>query len=188
MKHTNSFSPATDSYLDRFYCIFEQMVEGMTTAKLSGSISHNFIVQMIPHHRAAIEMSENILNYTDNPCITRIAENIITEQTKSISDMEHILCTCDAFENSEYELCDYQNHLEPIFMTMFRDMDTACATNNLNCTFMREMTPHHMGAVRMSSTTLKYRICPQLKPILHAIITSQKRGIAEMRRLLVRMC
>lgn len=188
MKHTNAFSSDTDSYLDRFYCIFDQMVEAMTTASLSGSISHNFIVQMIPHHRAAIEMSENILNYTDHPCIVRIAENIITEQTKSIADMENILCTCDTFENSRYDLCDYQNHLEPIFLTMFRDMDTACATNNLNCTFMREMIPHHMGAVRMSSATLKYCICPQLKPILHAIITSQKRGIAEMRRLLVRMC
>ena len=42
------------------------------------------------------------------------------------------------------------------------------------------MIPHHMGAVEMASTTLQFDICPELVPILQAIITSQEKGIAQM--------
>lgn len=41
------------------------MIQGMTDDELDESISHNFIVQMIPHHKAAIEMSQNLLQYTN---------------------------------------------------------------------------------------------------------------------------
>ena len=37
--------------------------------------------------------------------------------------------------------------------------------------------------IRDSSTTLQFDICPELVPILQAIITSQKAGIAQMEAL-----
>lgn len=55
------FSDVTKQYLCCFYEILDNMIEEMTNAKLTNSISHNFIVQMIPHHQAAIKMSQNIL-------------------------------------------------------------------------------------------------------------------------------
>lgn len=171
-------------YLERFYCIFDEMMRGMTGAELNCSISHNFILQMIPHHRAAIEMSQNILQYTSNKAIQDIASGIITEQTKSISNMEEILDFCGGYENSAAELNMYQNKINRIVNSMFRDMSNACATNQINCNFMREMIPHHEGAVQMSETTLKFGICPQLVPILDAIIVSQERGIMQMQNLM----
>lgn len=54
------------------------MIQGMTEAELTGSISDNFIVQMIPHHRAAIEMSGNILKYTTSIPLQEIALGIIS--------------------------------------------------------------------------------------------------------------
>ena len=44
------FSDVTKQYLCCFYEILDNMIEEMTNAKLTNSISHNFIVQMIPHH------------------------------------------------------------------------------------------------------------------------------------------
>lgn len=35
------------------------MIDGMTNARLTDSISPNFIVQMIPHHQGAICISKN---------------------------------------------------------------------------------------------------------------------------------
>ncbi|MDE5679068.1 MAG: DUF305 domain-containing protein, partial [Lachnospiraceae bacterium] len=84
-------SNVTKNYLSRFHCILDEMIQGMTTAKLTDSISHNFIVQMIPHHRAAIEMSDNILRYTTNIPLQDIAASIVSEQTKSIANMEEVL-------------------------------------------------------------------------------------------------
>lgn len=184
MASSNSFSIVTKNYLTRFYAILDEMIEGMTNAALCDSISHNFIVQMIPHHRAAIEMSRSLLQYTTFIPLQDIALGIIEEQTKSIADMESVLCCCSNYENSGQELCLYTERFRSITETMFSDMRNACSTNNINADFMREMIPHHRGAVQMSENALRYHICPELVPILDAIITSQKRGIREMEQLL----
>ena len=67
------FSDVTKEYLTNFHCILEEMVQEMTEAELTGSISQNFISQMIPHHQAAIDMSRNILRYTTNIPLQDIA-------------------------------------------------------------------------------------------------------------------
>lgn len=177
-------SQNAEEYLRTFHCILDRMIEGMTTAGLTNSISHNFIVQMIPHHRAAIEMSENILRFTNNCTIEEIATNIINEQTKSIADMEAALPCCSSMINSRQNLCNYQAQIEPVFRTMFCRMQNAKTSDNVNCCFLWDMLPHHEGAVSFSEITLCYDICPQLQPILKAIITSQKRGICQMEQLL----
>lgn len=182
--HTNSFSHNTNDYLDAFSCILKEMICGMTTAALSDSISHNFIVQMIPHHKAAIQMSRNVLKYTTNCDIECIASHIITEQTQSIHNMEKALPCCQKKTNAKNDLCTYQKQVEKIFQTMFCRMQTARSCNSIDCNFLREMIPHHEGAVAFSEVTLEYCICPELTPILQAIITSQKQGIRQMEELL----
>lgn len=184
MNRQTRFSNVTKDYLSAFYCILDTMIRGMTEAKLTDSISHNFIVQMIPHHRAAIEMSENILKYTTNVALQDIASRIVTEQTKSIENMRAIECFCGKRCNSKQDLCLYQRRMDQIMQTMFSEMNHARSTNRINCNFMREMIPHHRGAVEMSGNTLQFDICPELKPILQDIITSQKKGIAQMQALL----
>ena len=174
----------TKNYLTRFYCILEEMIQGMTSAELTGSISSNFIVQMIPHHKAAIEMSKNLLEYSCFPPLKQITSGIITEQTKSIENMKKILCTCREETNSDQDLYLYQRRTDQIMQTMFASMDTAPYTNNINADFMKEMIPHHEGAVEMSENALMFCICPELIPVLEAIITSQKRGIMQMDQLL----
>ncbi len=172
------------NYLRRFYEILDVMIKGMTGAALTDSISHNFIVQMIPHHRAAIEMSENLLRYSDLAPLRRIAENIIREQTQSIADMERALPRCGMKLNLRSDLSRYEKRFGEITRVMFSEMRNACSDNNISADFMREMIPHHQGAIRMSKNALEYPICPQLDPILKAIITSQERGVREMESLL----
>lgn len=177
-------SDVTKDYLSMFYCILEKMIRGMTEAELTESISHNFIVQMIPHHEAAIEMSKNILKYTTNIPLQDIASRIITEQTESIEKMQNIKCFCGKVTNSSRDLCLYNRRMDQIMQNMFSRMKSAPFTNHVNCNFMWEMIPHHEGAVEMSENILQYDICPELKPILQAIIVSQRRGIRQMNQLL----
>lgn len=180
----SKLSEVTKRYLNTFSCILDQMIDGMTGAQLTDSISHNFIVQMIPHHQAAIDMSRNILQYTTDLNLQSIAAGIIREQTKSIENMRAIEETCAERVNSEASLCRYQQRMDQIMRTMFCDMRGARIDNSVNCDFMWEMIPHHSGAVRMSTNALSYDICPELRPILKSIIVSQKRGIRQMENLL----
>lgn len=181
---TCTLSCQAKDYLACFYEILDDMIAGMTGVKLTGSISHNFITQMIPHHRAAIQMSENILPHLSRGPLRTIAQGIVTEQTKSIADMEAVLPCCAALCSPARDLSLYQRRIGHILKTMFAEMGTAPETNCLDINFMREMIPHHEGAIRMSETALKYGVCPELAPILRAIITSQTRGVAQMRALL----
>lgn len=175
------------TYLEKFHHILKIMVCEMSSANLMDSISYNFIVQMIPHHEAAIRMSKNILAYTDDQEIMQIAENIISMQTKGIENMREIQNFCRRYRNSRGDLYRYQNALQPIFDAMFSEMQNAYSDHYVNCTFMREMIPHHEGAVRMAKLTLSCRICPQLRPILQSIVQEQEQGIREMKELL-RQC
>lgn len=178
------FSHVTMDYLAAYHCILERMIKDMTEVELTDSISYNFMIQMIPHHQAAIEMSRNILKYTTFIPLQEIAENIICEQTKSIENMRDIMCCCKKKCNSEHDLCFYQKRMDKIMETMFQEMQNARSTNQINANFMREMIPHHAGAVRMSKNALCYDICPELIPILKSIISSQEKGICQMQQFL----
>lgn len=182
-----TLSNVTQQYLAAYRRILGEMRRGMTGASLTESISQNFIVQMIPHHRAAIEMSENILQYTTCVPLQEIAEGIVAEQMQSIADMEAVLPACSMETNSTQALCCYRRQVDRIIGTMLTAMDTACANDNVSADFMREMIPHHRGAVELSRTALRYPICSGLRPILDAIITSQTRGICQMQCLLDNM-
>ncbi len=184
MTDCNEFSLNTKRYLSDFQEILKTMICGMTSARLGRSISYNFMVQMIPHHRAAIEMSKNLLQYTTCIPLQDIATGIISEQTKSIHDMENILCKCKRLTSASQQRSHYQRHMNMIMQEMFHQMETAVPDNDIDISFMREMIPHHKGAIAMSKTALEYPICMPLKPILESIITSQEKGVQEMEALL----
>ena len=184
MHRQNKLHNSARIYLDYYGSILEKMILNMRSADLTDSISHNFITQMIPHHQAAIEMSQNILKYTNSKPIEIIASGIVEEQTKSIKNMREIELSCENFQNSDQDLWLYQHSINEIMQDMFSNMKCARAANNINCDFMWEMIPHHMGAIEMSETALQYPICPNLKPILNAIIISQQRGVIKMQHLL----
>lgn len=174
----------TEKYLCDFRRILTEMIKNMTEIKFTDSISGDFITQMIPHHRAAIEMSENLLKYTINCPLESIASDIISSQEKSIKNMLVVRSKCCKILNSQNELMSYRQNNENILETMFRNMKSACSNNNIDADFMREMIPHHIGAIRMSENALNFNICNELKPIMEAIIISQKQGVRKMKFLL----
>lgn len=184
MYTSSEFSIITNQYLTCYTRILNRMISCMTSVNLTNSISRNFIVQMIPHHRAAIEMSKNILCYTTFIPVQEIALGIIREQTQSIRDMERILRCCLRMKNNNQELACYQSSFREIADTMFTDMRNACTVNDINANFMYEMIPHHLGAVNMSQNALQFPVCPDLKPMLESIITTQQKGVCEMEELL----
>ncbi|MEG0259520.1 MAG: DUF305 domain-containing protein [Lysinibacillus sp.] len=184
MNETLKLSNITKAYLVNYEIILNTMMEEMCSAPVNCSISDNFINQMIPHHVAAIQMSGNILQFTTNLAVQSIATNIIKEQVKSIECMQAIQGQCCKVQNTEYETYYYMQAFKEVAEIMFYEMCSAPISNSINVNFVREMIPHHEGAVRMAYNALRFRICPELLPILEAIITSQCQGVKQMRKLL----
>lgn len=184
MNSSDIFSNVTTTYLNTYHSILDEMIQSMTQADLGNSISYNFIIQMIPHHHAAIQISKNLLNYTINIPLQNIALQIIRDQTKSMKDMLQIQSSCELLTNTKQDLYLFQRRMNQVMHMMFFEMENVRTTNQINADFIREMIPHHEGAVKMSENALQYEICPELKPILEAILTSQEKGIAQMQYLL----
>jgi len=178
------FSNNTRDYVEQYHCILDEMIRNMNCAELTDSLSGSFITQMIPHHRAAIQMSKNLLCYTTNIPLQDIALNIISSQEKSIQNMTEVFPRCESCINCKRDIECYEMKNERIISDMFYEMKSACTDNNINCNFMREMIPHHRGAVRMSENALRFSLCPELVPLLDAIIVSQKEGIRKMQCLM----
>jgi len=171
------------NYLDTYYAILDEMKRSMTAVKQTGSISRDFIAQMIPHHRAAVEMCENVLRYAVGEPVSALARTIIRQQTRGIAEMRAILCPCGSVCNRPQEVCRYQRRNSQVLQTMFSDMAHVSGVG-VEQNFLREMVPHHEGAVRMSENALCFCICQPLRPILQNIIAVQEQEIGEMRRLL----
>ncbi len=83
-------------------------------------------------------------------------------------------------------MCRYRRRNACVLNTMFLTMAHVSGVG-VEQNFLREMIPHHEGAVQMSENALGFCICQPLRPILRNIISTQEQEIGEMRHLLAGM-
>ncbi len=174
-------------YLCRFDEILDQMAKEMLSQEVTNSITINFIECMIPHHRAAIYMSQNLLEYSMFEPLRKIAQNIIESQTKGIEEMKEIANTTYGFQNMMQDVNCYMEKYFEITKNMVEKMKNAPRTIYINLDFTHEMIPHHEGAIHMCENLLQYRIDPRLKVVADNIIKEQKQGVEEMKRIQKRL-
>lgn len=179
-------SDNTKEYFDRYYAIVDEMSKLMHEVQISDSISEMFILQMIPHHNGAIQMSENILEYTTDTQVEQLAKDIIEMQSKEINMMQEMLNDAKMTKNCERDVNLYQREFLNILDTMVKKMNNISTTNNLNADFLSGMIPHHEAAINMSKNLLKYDITPKLKALAENIVTTQSAQLQQMITLLRR--
>ena len=184
---SQTFSNVTKTYLSNFYDILDQMEEGMTSAALQDSVSYNFIVQMIPHHQAAVRMCRNLLQYSDDGAVRRLAQRITDQQTQGLQAMEGLLPDCGQPANPQMDLRLCHRRTELILRELFSQMGSAPEGNRLDLVFLRQMIPHHLGAARMAQNTLRYQVATGLAPVLRSTIDTHCKEVRQMRALLRRM-
>lgn len=187
MANTCLLSDESKHYLCCYHQILDEMIQGITTAKLTQGISHNFIAQMLPHHRAAIRMSRNILSVSDDRAVRRLAQRVIQQRTQDTEQLEGLLTVCGQDTTPQMDLRLFQRRMDLIFREMFTQMGAAPESNRIDAVYLREMIPHHQGAVRMSRNALRYGVSPELEPVLRRIIRTQCRETGQMRSFLRRM-
>lgn len=187
MATTCLLSDQSKHYLCCYYQILDEMIQRITTAKLTKGVSHNCIVQMVPHHQAAIRMCRNILGVSDDTPTRRLAQAIADQRAQYIDQMEAQLPICGQDTAPLMDLRLYQRRTDLICREMFVKMGAVPESNHLNAIFLRQMIPHHQGLVHMSQNALRYGVRLELEPTLREIVRAQCRQIGQMRSLLRRM-
>lgn len=173
------------AYYDNYKSILQIMKRGMEAAPKTGDPSLDFLYEMIPHHEAAVSMSENILKYGHNEEVKQLAANIIRDQLAGIGKLEAL--KEKLIKNPQINKQAEEAYLKTytnIYQTMITAMQDAKLTGNIDKDFLEEMIPHHEGAIKMSQNIMKYTQNTELKTILQNIITTQQKQLAEMKNLL----
>ena len=135
-----------------------------------------FIDALMPHHLAAIEMAEEVLERGVRDDVRHLAQNIIAAQREEVSIMRHAreeLAGCpDAPSMND-------PHMEEDMMKLKQLSGEA-----LDHAFLIHMIPHHSVAVSLVHRAMPYLQRHDLKHIAHDAFHSQAREIGEMERIL----
>ncbi|MDO4274182.1 MAG: DUF305 domain-containing protein [Eubacteriales bacterium] len=78
-----------DAHMEKYKEMFASHHMGHSTS--ADSVDAAFAEGMIEHHRMAVEMAENILEYTDEEDVINLANNIIATQKEEIEEMQSVL-------------------------------------------------------------------------------------------------
>jgi uncharacterized protein (DUF305 family) len=79
-------TPASRGYMEAM----ARMKHGMGM-QMSGNADRDFVAMMIPHHESAVEMARVVLRHGSDPEVCTLAEAIIRDQEREISQMRTLL-------------------------------------------------------------------------------------------------
>ena len=83
---------ATHSQADKaLVAAMMAMHRSMMGMNMTGDADHDFLVMMIPHHRAAVEMAQTVLRYGKDARVRALAAKIIKTQQAEIDEMQQWL-------------------------------------------------------------------------------------------------
>lgn len=186
MANTYLLSDEAKRYLCCYYQILDGMIQGVSAARLTQSISHNYIVQLLPQHRAAVRLSRNLLEVSNDGVVRRLAQRISAQATEAAEALEAELAGADELTSPQMDLRLFQRRSELIFREMYAQMGSVPEGNQVDVLFLRQMIPLRQGGVRAARTALRYEVSAGLAPLLRSAIDAESREVGQMRALLSR--
>ena len=184
MANTYLLSDESKHYLCCYYQILDEMIQGVSAARLTQSISQNTIVQLLPHHRAAVRLCRNILEVSNDGAVRRLAQRIAAQQAQAIEQLEAELPNAAQLTSPKMDLRLCQRRMDLIFREMYAQMAAVPESGRLDTLFLRQMIPQRQGAIRAARNALRYEVSTGLAPILRSVIDTQSREVGQMRTLL----
>ncbi len=152
----------------------------------TANIDSDFLFNMIPHHKGAILSSQKLLETTKNEKLIELANNIITEQNKEVTEFDALIKELNA-KNTDYSGIDTEaigNDMQIIMDKMMADMSSIEITGNNDIDFLKGMIPHHQAAIDVSKKILEYTKDDKIKEIANRIIKAQEKEIEDMNNMI----
>ena len=186
MANTYLLSDEAKRYLCCYYQILDGMIQGVSAAKLTQSISHNCIAQLLPQRRAAVRLCRNLLEASNDGSLRRLAQRIAAQETQIIGELEAELPNTGQLTSPQMDLRLFQRRADLISREMYAQMGAVPESSRLDAHFLRQMIPQRQGGIRAARTALQYEVSTGLAPILRSMIDIQSREVGQMRALLNR--
>ncbi len=150
------------------------------TASLKGLSGNEFEIQfmkdMIAHHQSAVEMATLVPANTKRPELIKLSQDIISSQSKEISDMTGWLASWF----NEKPFADLMSAPGMAQMMGGIDMLKNAKNEQFDEQFLKMMVPHHQGAVSMAQLLPDKTKRPELLTLGQNIVKSQSAEIDQM--------
>ena len=171
-EHMNASGDDLSRYLTEQDSIMMNMMEDMVIREKSGNASLDFLRGMIPHHEAAIKMSESYLNYQGK-----------SDELKQMNELVKTYETDGKKDQTKEDA--YLEQYSKMFAddSMSHHMDTS-DVDSLDQAFAEGMIMHHQMAVDMARDILEYTDYEEIRTMAQNIIDVQEKEIAQMEKIL----
>lgn len=130
-----------------------------------------FLSAMIPHHQAAVQMSQAVLETTADPQVRNWAQAIIEAQDREITQMNRMLQPLGGPD------AGMAGHMDG----MMADMVSEARTGG-DRAFVEGMLPHHASAITMATMALLHSENPEVLDLAREIAQEQAREMREFRQ------
>lgn len=176
------------SYINDENELMDQMMQDMENIAPAGNAALDFLTGMIPHHQAAVSMSESYLKYggSDDE-LRQLAESIIQVQKQEIQQMQTMIDDIkkQGTQNAGQEQT-YLNAYEKMLSAHHMDHASHKSPKNVDDAFAQGMIMHHQMAVDMARAILGNTDEEQVAALAQNIIESQNAEIGQMQAILKR--
>ncbi|WP_233433681.1 DUF305 domain-containing protein [Deinococcus radiophilus] len=151
------------------------MMGGLET--MSGQkLDRAFLSMMIPHHQAAVEMSQEILKTTQDAQVKAWAEGIIAAQKTEISQMTTML---QPYGGPDIGMAA---EMDGMMTGMVSEIQQA---KDKDAAFVKGMIPHHGSAIMMANIALLKSENPEVLALARDITRAQAQEIYDFQMYLL---
>ncbi|MEG0295066.1 MAG: DUF305 domain-containing protein [Clostridium sp.] len=174
------------AYMKKYDKIISNMKKDMQSIKATGYPALDFLCEMMPHHEAGISMAKNVLKYTENDELKKIANTIIKEQGAEVQKMKEIIkCLKEKPLDENIKEEEYLKVYDCILKKMIEGLEKAnTLTGCVDVDFLQQMIIHHEGGIAMAKNILKNTTNKEIREISENIVKTQEVQVKEMRELL----
>lgn len=183
-----SFALAQDTTTPSSDQPMSDMSMGMSMDMLSGlegeAFEQSFLSMMRQHHQMAIDMSNWILERTENEDVRGAAQKVVDEQQAEIEQIDTWLQEWYGDVTATSDMQGMMDMMQTDMDTMMQNME---AGDNPDRAFLENMSVHHNSAIDMAQPALFKAVHPEVRDLAKNIITSQAEEIAQYQTWLSEM-
>lgn len=187
-------APTTDStdttnlsaYLEEQDELMEDMMDDMEDISPEGYAALDFLNGMIPHHEAAVLMSESYLKYGgSNEELKTLAEDIIQVQKQEITEMQAMAKEIKSAGTQDQQQEEtYLKEYGKMFTNHEMDHSNHSTPASVEAAFAEGMIMHHQMAVEMAQAILSHTDEEKVITLANNIIETQNKEIEQMQEIL----
>lgn len=200
--HSNHSAPPTEStpapttnptdttvlsaYLEEQDELMEDMMDDMEDISPEGYAALDFLNGMIPHHEAAVLMSESYLKYGgSNEELKTLAEDIIQVQKQEITEMQAMAKEIKSAGTQDPQREEaYLKEYSKMFTNHQMDHSNHSTPASVEAAFAEGMIMHHQMAVEMAQAILSHTDEEKVIALANNIIETQNKEIEQMQEIL----